>query len=472
MSAKNAYRLLPSVEEALGREDVQAHASAVPRALLVRFVQDRLEFLRSGIRAQELDHDAVEAAVANFGAAVGERVRRERKSGVLRAVNATGVVLHTGLGRAPMHPEVADAMGRAAGGYCILEVDRMTGQRNQRDGRLSELVCRLVGGEAAIAVNNNAAAVLLTLNTFAAGRETIVSRGECVEIGGSFRMPTVMERAGTRLVEVGTTNRTRVDDFRAAVGENTGLLLKVHTSNFKVVGFTEEVESEALGSLGRELGVRTAFDVGSGRVEREDAAPLHHAGLEAEPLVAEAVASGVDVVMFSGDKLFGGPQAGILVGRREAIKELRSNAMYRALRLDKVSLAGLEHTLQLYLDGRADEVPSRAALLADPERLRSDAARLAEGIQALPGFSARVDTDGSQPGSGSAPGVLIETTVVRVRCGNLSTGALSERLRLADPPIFARIHDDELAFDLRALLPGELEEILAVMAKIAEGDGS
>ena len=371
-----------------------------------------------------------------------------------------------------MHPEVADAMGRAAGGYCILEVDRMTGQRNQRDGRLSELVCRLVGGEAAIAVNNNAAAVLLTLNTFAAGRETVVSRGECVEIGGSFRMPTVMERAGTRLVEVGTTNRTRVDDFRAAVGENTGLLLKVHTSNFKVVGFTEEVESEALGSLGRELGVRTAFDVGSGRVEREDAAPLHHAGLEAEPLVAEAVASGVDVVMFSGDKLFGGPQAGILVGRREAIKELRSNAMYRALRLDKVSLAGLEHTLQLYLDGRADEVPSRAALLADPERLRSDATRLAEGIQALPGFSARVDTDGSQPGSGSAPGVLIETTVVRVRCGNLSTGALSERLRLADPPIFARIHDDELAFDLRALLPGELEEILAVMAKIAEGDGS
>lgn len=461
---QNAYRLLPSVEEVLARADVAALGARVPRELLVRFVQAELDLLRARIRAADLDADGTRAAAEALGAALAARVRREQASGVVRALNATGVVLHTGLGRAPVHPEAAQAMAAAAAGYCVLEVDRLSNERSQRDARLSELLCRLTGAEAAIAVNNNAAAVLLTLNTFAQGRETVVSRGELVEIGGSFRMPSVMERAGTRLVEVGTTNRTRLEDFRAAVGERTGLLLKVHTSNFRVVGFTEEVGAPELARLGAALGVRTAFDVGSGRIERPDARALE---LPEEPLVSAAVASGVDVVLFSGDKLFGGPQAGLAVGTRAALSELRSNPLYRALRLDKVGLAGLERTLELYLAGRADELPARAMLLADPARLRADAEAIARGLARLPGFQARLADDMSQPGSGSAPGVLLPTTVVRVRRAGLSTEELAARLRAGEPPVFARIHGDELVLDPRALLPGERDELVAAFARLA-----
>ena len=452
---------MPSVEQALGREDVRAHAGAVSRELLVRFVQERLELLRAQIGAGELDEEGTREALVGLGAAVTARVTAERKSGVLPAINATGVVLHTGLGRAPVHPEVARAMAAAAGGYCILEVDRLTGRRNQRDARLSELLRRLTGAEAAIAVNNNAAAVLLALNTFASGRETIVSRGELVEIGGSFRMPSVMERAGTRLVEVGTTNRTRAGDFRAAVGEETGLLLKVHTSNFKLVGFTEEVAAPDLALLGAALGVRSVYDVGSGRIEPEGARPL---GLSADPLIGDAVASGIDVVLFSGDKLLGAPQAGLVVGKRDAVAEMRANPLYRALRLDKVALAGLERTVALYLEGRADEIPSRAMLLAEPGRVREDAEAIARALEARDGLAARVEAGASQPGSGSAPGVLLDTRVVRVRHRKLSAEELAARLRAGEPPVFARIHEDELVLDPRALLPGDRERLLAAFA--------
>jgi len=449
-------------------ESVLALEQRVPRELLVQFVREVLDGWRVEVRAGRLDAAGLEARLAGdaFARAVGERVGREERSGLVRVVNATGVVLHTGLGRACVHSEAATAMAAAAAGYGVLEVDRETGERGQRDDRLSELLVRLTGAEAGICVNNNAAAVLLTLSTFGTGgtgddwaeREVVVSRGELVEIGGSFRLPAVMERAGAKLREVGTTNRTRMDDYRAAAGPRTGLFLKVHTSNFKVEGFVHEVTADELATLGQELGITTCFDLGSGLLEYAGATPLE--ALADEPRVRDAVSSGVDVVTFSGDKLLGGPQAGLIVGKRDAIAALRKNPVYRAMRLDKVTIAGLERTLELYLAGRADEIPGREMILRDLKGLRAAAERLARSLGELEGFSAEVSEDRSQPGSGSAPGVYLDTWVVRVRHAKRSAGRLGRELRLGEPPVFARIHENELVLDPRTLLEGDEERLL------------
>jgi len=442
--------------------DPRLARSGLSRALCQEFVAEILQRWRNEIREGRLELAGLAerlAAGALFDD-LEQRARRERGRGVVRAVNATGVVLNTGLGRAPVHPEVAEAMRQAAERYCVLEVDRASGERNQRDDYLSDLLRRLTGAEAGIGVNNNAAAVLLMFNTFAGGRAALVSRGELVEIGGSFRVPSVMERAGVRLIEVGTTNRTRLGDYAAALTDECGLIIKVHTSNFRVVGFTEECSAEELAGLGRERGVTTAFDLGSGLVEYEGCAALGPQ-LGGEPLVLDAVQSGVDVVSFSGDKLLGGPQGGLLVGRRAAIAALRKNPLYRALRLDKVALAGLERTLELALAGRGGELPARAMLALSADELRPRAEALARQLAALPGLSTELVEDGSQPGSGSAPGVLLPTWVVRVRCASPSPGALAAALRQATVPVFTRVHDGCLLLDPRTLLPGDADLLVA-----------
>jgi len=468
-STDNPYRLLPSVEDALSRPAVEALSKRVPRGLLVGFVQELLGAWRAAIQAGELDADGVRERLTrgDLETSLERRVRREEGVGLQRVLNATGVVLHTGLGRAPVHPEAARAMEAAARGYGTVEVDRFTGERNQRDDRLSELLVRLTGAEAGIVVNNNAGAVLLCLSTFAQGKETIVSRGELVEIGGSFRMPDVMARAGTRLVEVGTTNRTRARDYREAAGEATGLLLKVHTSNFRVVGFTQEVDAGELGQLGQELGLPTCFDLGSGLLEAAGEAPEF---LDDEPRVRAAVEGGVDVVTFSGDKLLGGPQAGLIVGRHAAIERMRKNPMYRALRLDKVTLAGLQRTLELVHAGRGDELPVRAMLGRTADELDVVARELAHALGEA-GYATEVVDERSQPGSGSAPGVFVPTRAVAVRSPRHSASELASRLRAADPPVFARIQDDRLLLDPRSLLPGEAEELVAVFAQLARSEG-
>jgi len=466
--ATNPYRLLPSVEEVLTGAEVQALAERVGRELLVDLARDVLERWRADIQAGELDAAGVQERLerGDLVRSLAGRVEREEKAGLVHVVNAAGVVLHTGLGRAPVHPEAAAAMAETARRYGTLEVERFSGRRNRRDDRLSELVTRLVGGEAAIAVNNNAAAVLLLLNTFAARRGTVVSRGELVEIGGSFRMPDVMERANTRLIEAGTTNRTRIGDFeRAAQGADVGLLLKVHTSNYRVVGFTEEIGAAELATLGKRLGITTAFDLGSGLIEPDGAVPL--ASVLREPLVKESVASGVDVVCFSGDKLLGGPQAGILVGNRAAVDLLRDNPLYRALRLDKVTIAGLEKTLALYLSGRADEIPARAMLRRSVEDLRPIAERIAGELARLPGLSAEVVDDASQPGSGSSPDVYLPSPVVRLSSEQRTAEELALALRAGAPPVFTRIHEDRLLLDPRTLLEGDLERLLSAFRALS-----
>ncbi|MCB9915880.1 MAG: L-seryl-tRNA(Sec) selenium transferase [Planctomycetes bacterium] len=454
------FRQLPGVDEVLRMAKVGQLAARTGREELTGLVRRALDGLRREIADGGVDAAGLAERLA--GDAVAARVEAlflaDRKKGVRPAINATGVVLHTGLGRAPVHPEAAARMARVAAGYCILEVDRASGKRNRRDDRLSELLQRLTGCEAGIAVNNNAAAVFLALNTFAAGGECIVSRGELVEIGGSFRVPDVMTRAGVALREVGTTNRTRAADYREAIGDATGLLLKVHTSNFRVVGFTEEVAMDELAALGAERGLPTCFDLGSGLFECEGATPLDMLG--GETVVRDAVASGLDVVTFSGDKLFGGPQAGFLVGKRARIEALRKNPMYRALRLDKTALAGLEATLELLVDGRGDELPTRRMLLATAAELKPAAERLAERLDVLPGLRAEAIPERSQPGSGSAPHVYLDTWAVRVQHAARSAEALARHLRMGEPPVFTRIADDFVLCDPRTLLDEHDEDHL------------
>ena len=464
---QEVFRRLPSVEELLLAPRVAALAPRATRGLLLEFVRATIDHCRARIKAEGWTVDDLERRIA-AGEFLGEiegRVAREERRGVVSVVNATGVVLHTGLGRAPVHPEAAEAMANAARGYCILEVERESGERNQRDDYLSDLLSRATGAEAGIAVNNCAAAVLLALQTFAGGgRDVIVSRGELVEIGGSFRMPSVMERAGVRLVEVGTTNRTHFPDYAAAVSEKSGLLLKVHASNYRVQGFTAEVGARELGALGREHRVPSCYDLGSGLLELADSKPLSMLG--DEPRVREAVASGIDVVLFSGDKLLGGPQAGLIVGSRERVDQLRKNPIYRAVRLDKVGLAGLERTLELYLSGRADEIPSRARMLVSAEELKPIAEELARQLGALNGISASVMADRSQPGSGTAPAVFLPTFVVRAQRAGESAAVLARRLRTGSPPVFARIQDDALLLDPRTLLAGDFERLVTAFKNL------
>jgi len=464
---QTAFRLLPSVDEVLRDARAEPLAERVGRELLTGFAGRVISAWRAEIKKGGLDASKLETRLAQGALfeALSELVTREEGSGVRRAINATGVVLHTGLGRAPVHPEAAAAMARAAQGYCVLEIDRWSGERNRRDDRVGELCARLFGCEAGIAVNNNAGAVLLALNTFGSHREAIVSRGELVEIGGSFRIPDVMERAGVTLREVGTTNRTRAADYRSAVTERTGLLMKVHTSNFRVEGFTEEVEASELAELGRELGIPTVFDVGSGWTDvGGDTTPIP--ALEHEPGIKDAVTSGIDVVTFSGDKLLGAPQAGVAIGRRDAVEALRKNPIYRALRLDKVALAGLERTLELVLAGRGAELPTHAMLSADAASIRPRAEALA-GELGQAGFETEVIEAGSQPGSGSAPGTLIPTFVVRVRHAKLSAGAVASRLRRVEPPVYTRVHEGAVLLDPRTLLPGDEEDLARAFLEIA-----
>lgn len=467
-AADNPYRLLPAVDEVLRDPSVAALVPSVGRGVLRSFAQRMVEGWREEVRSGSLDSAGLQARLSEggLGAAMAELVQADRSRGLRPAVNVSGVVLNTGLGRAPVHPEAAARMEEVARSFCVLEVDRVSGVRNRRDDRLSELLGRLVGCEAGIAVNNNAGAALLTMHALATGREAIVSRGELVEIGGSFRVPEVMEAAGVRLVEVGATNRTRIADYERALTAETGLLMKVHPSNFRVVGFTSEVEPAEMAALGRRHEVATAWDLGSGLIEQSSMRALGPS-VGGETDVAEAVESGVDVVTFSGDKLLGGPQAGLCVGTKEAIGRLRQDPLYRALRCDKVTLAGLEVTLELILSGRGDELPARRMLLAEAKELEATTTRVRAALREL-GLKVEMEEGQCQPGSGSAPGVFLPGPVLRVHDPRRSAGTLSSALRASEPPVFARIHEDSVVLDLRTLLDGDEDRLLGVFERLAQ----
>ena len=413
-----------------------------PRRVVVAEIRRAVERARSAILAGEAWEDPVEARVEEALASL------ERPS--LRAViNATGVVLHTNLGRAPLGPAAAAGLP----GYSNLEYDLRSGRRGKRDVHAAVLLERLLGAPA-IAVNNNAAAVFLALHELAAGGEVVISRGELIEIGDGFRIPDIMARSGAILREVGTTNRTRIEDYRAAITERTRLLLRVHPSNFRIEGFTARPTLAELAELGRESKLPVYEDLGSGCMT-----DLRAFGVE-EPLAADSLAAGADLVSFSGDKLLGGPQAGILAGRTELVTRLRRNPLFRALRVDKLIYQALETTLRRLLLERWEEIPSLAMIRQPAETVRARAEAL---VARLPGIRAQVIRGQSVIGGGATPEQSIPTWLIAIE--RASPGAAENGLRQGDPPIVARIENDRLVLDLRTVLPEEEAALAAALAR-------
>lgn len=440
-------RSLPSIDELLSRSSLAPVFAPHSRAVVVAAIRDAV----SQVRARVLAGEDVRFEDLHVHAALKVTAAPKLRS----VINATGVVLHTNLGRAPLARAAIDRIAQVAEGYCNLELDLEAGERGSRYAPVVELLCSLTGAEDAMVVNNCAAAVLLTFSAFAQGREAIVSRGEQVEIGGGFRMPDVMRQSGATMIEVGTTNRTRLDDYAREINESTGLLVKVHRSNFAVVGFTEEVTTRELAALARERDVPLFEDLGSGSLRS-----LHAEGLSSEPTVASVVAAGADVVAFSGDKLLGGPQAGIIVGRRDALAKLKKHPLNRALRIDKLTIAALEATLELYRDGvEEQQVPTRAMLSAPIETLKARAENLSSLLGEIPH---RVVETESRVGGGSMP--LANPRSFAVAVMNRSAVQLQEQLRAGAPPVVARIVDDEVWLDVRCLSDAEVEGVARAVA--------
>lgn len=433
-----ALRALPSVDAVLRSAAGQRAAEAFGRARMTDAVRAALAAYRAAPPHDRVDPDAVAEAVRG-------RLERGEISTLRPVFNLTGTVLHTNLGRAVLAEAAVEAATRAMRGAVALEYDLESGGRGERDDHVRGLLRELTAAEDATVVNNNAAAVLLVLNTFAAGHDAVVSRGELIEIGGAFRMPDIMARAGARLVEVGTTNRTHVKDYAAAIGAATGLVLKVHTSNYRVEGFTAEVPARELAALAHKRKKPLAHDLGSGTL-----VDLARWGLAHEPTVAEAVTDGADVVTFSGDKLLGGPQAGFIVGKRAAVARINRNPMKRALRVDKMRLAAIEATLRLYRDPDrlAERLPTLRHLARPATAIEALARRLARQMS-LPGFAVDVAPCKSQIGSGALPVETIPSFALAIRGDGLD--ALAARLRGLPIPVIGRIERRTLLLDLRCL---------------------
>jgi len=440
------FRVIPSIEQLRQRARIvtleQTHGAAATTAALRGAAAE----LRAAIAANSVDEKSLdgESAAAQIESRAAARLAGQFRGSLRRVINATGVIIHTNLGRAPLAPAALARLQEVAQGYSNLEYDLTRGGRGSRAVHAESLLTTLTGADAAAVVNNNAAATLLILAALAAGREVVVSRGELVEIGGGFRVPDVMAQSGAILREVGTTNRTRTADYRAAIGPRTALLLRVHPSNFRIEGFTERPSLEALVAEAREAGIPLVEDLGSGCLLES---------LPWEPAVQASVAAGADLVCFSGDKLLGGPQAGIVVGRRALVEQLQKHPLMRALRVDKLTLAALEGTLLEYLAGRAEiTVPIAAMIATTAQAIESRATALARRLQTA-GWHVALMNGASAIGGGSAPGVELATMLLAVERPGISTEALEERLRALDPPVIARIESDRVMLDLRTVLP-------------------
>jgi L-seryl-tRNA(Ser) seleniumtransferase len=457
-SSDDPRRALPSVDQLLQEPSLRALAERFGRVLVTAEARAVL----AGARARAADGGAGAPGVEALAREAAARLASASAPSLVRVINATGVVIHTNLGRAPLPEVVSRRVAELASGYSNLELDLATGERGEREAHGEARLVAIAGAEAALAVNNNAAAVLLAVNTFAEGREVIVSRGELVEIGGSFRIPDVLRKSGATLREVGTTNRTRAADYRAALGPATGMILKVHPSNFRIVGFAEAPTRAELAAVAAEAKVPLVEDLGSGLL-----APLPPP-LDREESVAASLRGGVDVVTFSGDKLLGGPQAGVAAGRAAAIGAMRKNPLYRALRLDKMTLAALDGVLREYQEGRAADIPAVRMLSLGLDVLRARAESFRARLDsAASGASADVVEGASAVGGGAAPTVKIPTALVRVRHPSHRAHELARRLRLGTPAVVARIADDAVVLDLRTVDAAEEDALLAALVAAA-----
>jgi L-seryl-tRNA(Ser) seleniumtransferase len=457
-----ALRGLPSVDQLVRQLGGRTETVGIPRPRLTAMVREVLEAERGRLVAGHGPPTDAEILVAR----VVESVTRSGGFSLRPVINGTGVVLHTNLGRALLSPLALERLARVGGQYTNLELDVATKERGSRYAHVEALLRRLTGAEDALVVNNNAAAVLLALEALAHGKEVIVSRGELIEIGGEFRIPDIMLRSGALLREVGATNRTHLRDYADAIGPQTALLLKVHTSNYRVVGFTAEVSSRELVELGKQRGLPVMEDLGSGCL-----VDLRPYGFPPEPVVREVVASGIDLVSFSGDKLLGGPQAGIIVGRRELVDRLKKNPWNRALRIDKLTLAALEATLYAYDAGQALETIPTLRLLTEPlasirRRARRVATRLTADLRRR--LAVSVVDDHAQVGGGALPTVDLPTSAVALGSTPEAARALDAALRRGDPPVIGRIVDDRLLLDCRTILPSQVPALVAAVVAAAK----
>lgn len=459
------YREIPNVDDFLEREIVRHSLDRHPRWAVLDAVRGVLENRRRAVTAlasPEVDtpFDAA-SQEEDFISLLAARSRPHLRP----LINATGIIVHTNLGRSPLPSEVLEHAAAAARGYSNLEYDVPGGLRGSRQDHVSSLLCSLTGAEAALAVNNNAAAVLLSLETLASGREVVVSRGQLVEIGGSFRIPDVMAKSGALLREVGTTNKTHLADYRNAIGAETALLLKVHTSNFQVVGFTSSVDLADLAALGKEHSLPVMDDLGSGSL-----VDLSLFGLHGEPTVQSAVAAGADIVTFSGDKLLGGPQAGLIVGRREYIDRIRANPLHRAVRIDKLTLASLETTLRIYLEGERAfrKIPTLRMISEDVAAVRSRARKLHRRLSpsCRQGLDASVVACTAQVGGGALPLHEIPSAAVALGGERHPAHRLEASLRALATPVVARIHEGRLLLDMRTVSESEVAPLAACIESI------
>ena len=449
---------LPSVDELLKGSDGSQWLALFPRTVVVQAIRDIIAGERNKILAGE--HPVISSSA--LSACISARIQKCSSFSLLPVINATGIVLHTNLGRAVLSERAVSNVIAASRGYSNLEYDLETGKRGKRHSHTTGILRQLTGAEDALIVNNNAAAVFLSLTTIAKDREVIVSRGELVEIGGSFRVPDVMTASGAALREIGTTNKTHLRDYRTAINEKTGLILKVHQSNYKITGFTEDVSIEQLAALGKEHGIPVMYDLGSGCL-----IDLKPYGIHGEPSLQEIMKSGADLVTFSGDKLLGGPQGGIIVGRQDLLEKIRKNPLARAVRVDKMTIAAFEATLMDYLDPEKalQNIPVLRMLFQSLETIRSRARKIAAQLRKqIAGADITLIKDSSKAGGGSLPEAEFETYAVSIDPKNISVNELETRLRTGPKPIIARIKENALLLDARTIQDQDVKELIRIVS--------
>ncbi len=454
---------LPSVDEVLKSPESLDLLANFPRRVVIQSIRNVIDSRRRAILASQV----ADFSRSNLFKDIAENIDRLLSFSLVSVINATGVVLHTNLGRSPLSEGVLDNVMKVGMGYSNLEYDLETGKRGQRHVHTGRLLREITGAEDAVIVNNNAAAVLLCLNTLAKDREVIVSRGELVEIGGSFRVPDVMTSSNAVLREVGTTNKTHLHDYSNAINEKTALILKVHQSNYKIVGFTSDVGFDELVSLGGEHGIPVMYDLGSGCLL--DLTPF---GIRSEPSVAEIIKKGIDLVTFSGDKLLGGPQGGVIAGRKRFIEKIRKNPLARAVRVDKLTIAAFEATLMEYMDTEkaVKKIPVLDMLFQSPSEIQSRAGKIAAGLEMkIPKGLIEVLEDSSMAGGGSLPDMKFPTFSVSISPSIMSVNELELSLRKGQPPVIARIKDDALILDARTIRDHEIETVVNAVAAALAG---
>lgn len=467
MERKQYLRQLSSVDEILQLPAMQVLVESYPRGVVVEAIRTVVDELRQTILSSkdlpQLEELNLEAE--HLVPLISKLVEASMSPQLKRVINATGVVVHTNLGRSILGDSAVEAISQAARHYSNLEFDLKKGERGSRHAHVEDLICTITGAESGMVVNNNAGAVLLALSAVAQEREVIVSRGELVEIGGSFRIPDVMRQSGAVLREVGTTNKTHLVDYEQAITPETALLLKVHTSNFKILGFTTEASLEELVGLAKTKDLLVMHDLGSGVLIN-----LSKYGLTYEPTIQDSVKAGVDIITFSGDKLLGAPQGGIIIGKKDLVAKMKKHPLARALRVDKMTLAGLEATLRLYLDPESvvDTVPTLSMILASSSKLEKKAKKLASKLKEAKGaYSIEVEEDISMVGGGALPVEKLPTWVVSVAATKLSTAELEEKLRNSAPPIVVRIKEDRILLDVRTILNEDFDDLARAFASIS-----